>query len=158
MLEFNRQLLITTNLIPLQIQIQLFIPVQGDQPANAKEAERLGIGLSIPFQQISEESLAGAVKEILDDPKYTNRAKALGSMAVDQLEHPLQRAAWWFEHIMKYPEEYVRKSPVHKLAWYQYFCIDVIITLMLLLSVLVFILYKIIKLCCFSRKSKSKSE
>ena len=149
---------ITANLIPLQFLIQLFIPVQGDQPANAKEAERLGIGLSIPFQQISEESIAGAVKEILDDPKYTNRAKALGSMAVDQLEHPLQRAAWWFEHIMKYPEEYVRKSPVHKLAWYQYFCIDVIITLMLLLSVVVFILYKIIKLCCFSRKSKSKSE
>ena len=132
--------------------------MSGDQPANSKEAERIGFGISVPFQKISEKLLFETLHSVLNDPKYTNRAREFGSLAVDQIEHPLQRAAWWLEHIMKHPHEYRGKSTVHKLTWFQYFCIDVILTLVAFPLLIFYIIYKIIKLCCFSKKQKDKRE
>ena len=132
--------------------------MQGDQPANAKEAERLGLGISLPFQKISEKLLFKALHSVINDPKYTNKAREFGSLAVDQIEHPLQRAAWWLEHIMKHPYDYRGKSTVHKLTWYQYFCIDVILTLVTIFLLIFYTIYIIIKLCCFSKKQKDKPE
>ena len=137
---------------------QVFIPVQGDQHGNVKEAERLGFGIKIPFQEISETNLFEGIKSVIDQPKYAKKAAELGEITVDQLEHPLERATWWLEHIMKYPQQYIKRSPVHKLAWYQYFCIDVILTILAALSMIVFIVYKVFKICCISRKQKNKRE
>ena len=95
---------------------------------------------------------------VIDQPKYANKVAELGAIAVDQLEHPLERATWWLEHIMKYPQQYIKKSPVHKLAWYQYFCIDVISTIVAGLSMIVFIMYKVIKICFVSKKQKNKRD
>ena len=33
------------------------IPVQGDQPLNAKEIVRMGVGLSVPYFTLTEEKL-----------------------------------------------------------------------------------------------------
>ena len=136
----------------------MFIPVQGDQPANAKEAERLGLGITIPFQEISEENLLEAIQSTLNEPRYANKAVEIGSLAVDQIEHPLQRATWWLEHIMKYPQQYVKRSPVHKLAWYQYFCIDVIVTIVFALLLIFYIIYRLFNFCCTPKIHKGKRE
>ena len=99
-----------------------------------------------------------AIQSVVTEPRYKIKAAEIGTIAVDQLEHPLQRAAWWLEHIMKYPQQYIKRSPVHNLAWYQYFCIDVIATIFAGLSMIVFIVYKVFKICCVSRKQKNKRE
>ena len=130
----------------------------GDQPGNAKEAERLGIGITISFQEITETNLLEAIRSVIDQPKYAKNVAELGAIAVDQLEHPLERATWWLEHIMKYPQQYVKRSPVHKLAWYQYFCIDIILTIFAGLSTILYIVYKVCKLFCISKKHKDKRE
>ena len=128
----------------------------GDQPANAKEAERIGFGKMLPYQEISEKSLQENLNSMLNDPKYTNRAKEFGSLAVDQIEHPLQRAVWWLEHIMRHPHEYRNKSPASKLSWIQYFCLDVILTIVFAALFVLCIICYTCKLCCscFSRKVK----
>ena len=134
----------------------MFIPVTGDQPANAKEAERNGFGIMLPYQDITEKRLKESLDLILNDPKYTNRAKEFGALAVDQIEHPLQRATWWLEHIMRHPNEYRNKSPIFKLAWYQYFCLDVILTLTFILIFISSIIYKIVRMCCSLIAKKEK--
>ena len=112
----------------------------------------------IPFQEITEENFAGPINEVLSNPKYTNRGKEFGAMAVDQIQHPLERDGWWLEHIMSHPHEYRHKSPTLKLPWYQYFCIDVILTLFASFVRILFVSYKRIKcchqLCCKLRKVK----
>ena len=62
----------------------------------------------------------------------------------DQITRPLDRAVWWIEHLMRHPEMYAGKSPVHDLAWYEYFLLDVI----LLLLGFGYILFKIIRIIC----------
>ena len=130
--------------------------MQGDQPANAKEAERIGFGEVLPYQEISEKTLQEKLVSMLNNPSYTNRAKEFGALAVDQIEHPLERATWWLEHIMRHPHEYRNKSPVLKLTWYQYFCLDVILTIMFAVLSILYIIYRITKLCCsfFGKKVK----
>ena len=53
---------------------------------------------------------------MLKDPKYATRAKEIGALTVDQIQHPLQRATWWLEHIMRHSHEYRNKSPVLNIA------------------------------------------
>ena len=130
----------------------------GDQPGNAKEAERLGIGITVSFQEITETNLLEAIKSVMNQPKYASKAVELGAIAVDQLEHHLKRATWWLEHIMKYPQQYVKRSPVHKLAWYQYFCVDIILTIFAGLSTTHFIVYKVLKVFCTYKKQNDKRE
>lgn len=112
----------------------------------------------VPFQQITEKLLGDALNAVLYDPKYTNRAREFGALVVDQIQHPLERATWWLEHIMRHPHEYRNKSAVLKLAWYQYFCIDVILTLVACFLLPIYFVYKVIKLCCLSKNRKDKQE
>ena len=138
--------------------LQLFIPITGDQPANAREAEKSGFGVMLPYQEVTEELLGEKLNLMLNDPKYAVRAKEIGALTVDQPQHPLERATWWLEHIMRHPHVYRNKSPISKLAWYQYFCLDVILTISLIVLFVSIVIYKIIATCCscFSQKKKKK--
>ena len=52
---------------------QVSIPFGGDQLSNGKECERLGIGTSIPFFSLTEETLSEAVNKVLADQSYLIR-------------------------------------------------------------------------------------
>lgn len=131
------------------------MPVSGDQPANAMESERLGLGINVPFHEATEESLHNAIDRTLNDPKYATTAKDLGSAMADQINKPLDRTIWWLEHLMRHPNQYKGKSPVHKLAWYQYFLLDVIAFIVVVVLVVIVIIKKLIfAVCCRSKKTK----
>jgi len=133
------------------------IPVTGDQPINAKEAERLGIGISHPYLEMNEKKLFEDLDKVLHDPKYLENAQKMGSIMNDQINRPLDRAIWWIEHIMKNPTVYQRKSPVHNLYWFQYFLLDVIALYSFVIYVVFKIIYKVFRLCC-NKRPKEKFE
>ena len=110
-----------------------------------------GFGEYILFKDLTKARLFQAVEKVLHDPKYTNAAQSIGSIMNDQMTRPLDRAVWWIEHIMRHPDLYPRKSPVHQLSWYQYFLLDVI-ALYLFILYLTFKIAKIIlkRMCCWS--------
>ena len=132
----------------------VFVSVFADQPANGKEAERKGFGISLPFATVTEENLANAVKEILTSRKYLARAQELGSLLMDQKEHPLDRAVWWLEHLMRHPHVYEGKNPVHKLAWYQYHSLDVLAFILAIILLIFYLVLKICQMCCRKKKVK----
>lgn len=45
------------------------IPIVGDQKMNVARSVQKGIAVHLPFQELSEESLSAALKEILNNPK-----------------------------------------------------------------------------------------
>ena len=112
----------------------------------------------LPYQEVTEELLEEKLNLMLTDPKYAIRAKEIGALTVDQPQHPLERATWWLEHIMRHPHVYRNKSPISKLAWYQYFCLDVILTISLFFLFVSIFIYKLIVACCscFSQKKAKK--
>ena len=63
---------------------------------------------------------------------------------------------------MKHPKMYEGKSPVHKLYWFQYFLIDVILFYLfigyLFFKIMKFIFSLLYSCCCSSKKEKIKLE
>jgi len=63
----------------------LVISVFGDQPSNGEEANHKGYGIHIPFPEITVEKLQTAINKLLNDPKYSNKAKQLGQLLTDEV-------------------------------------------------------------------------
>ena len=135
------------------------IPVNGDQPANADFLSNAGIGEKIRFHNLSEENLYQAIQKVLNDPSYKDNAEDLGSLLVDQIDKPLDRAVWWIEHLIRHPSLATHmKSPVHNLTWYQYYLLDVLALLGTVLFLVLFIIYKVLTcLCCRGGADKKLS-
>ena len=74
-----------------------------DQPANAKEAELKGYGIGVPLETITEEKLYEAIHKVLTDPKYSLRAQKHGTLLMDDITNPLDRAIWWLEYALRHP-------------------------------------------------------
>lgn len=135
------------------------MPVFGDQPSNALEAERRGYGLNVPFSNLTTENLLEAVNQILADPKFTQRADDYGSMVMDQMTRPLERAVWWIEYAMRYPGMEHMRSPVHDLHWTQYFLLDVIAFISGIVMFSAYILWLLCcKCCCQPRRHQRKDK
>ena len=135
------------------------VPVNGDQPANADFMNNAGVGETIRFHHLSEENLYKAIQKVLNDPSYKDKATELGSLLVDQIDKPLDRAVWWIEHLIRHPSLATHmKSPVHNLTWYQYYLLDVLGLIGAALFTVLFIIYKIIMcLCCRGGKDQELS-
>ena len=81
---------------------QIGIPVLGDQPGNSLEAEKKGYGINIPIFELTEEKLSNAIKKILANDSFANRAKEHGTLVMDQITQPIDRAVWWIEYAMRH--------------------------------------------------------
>ena len=130
----------------------------GDQPGNAVEAKRRGYGIPIPIFELTEEKLSDAIDKILTDPSYSEKAIEFGTIVTDQITKPLDRAVWWIEYAMRHPGMKHMRSPVHDLHWTQYFLLDVFGFLLIMISALLAILYKILSCLlrhCCSKKPKT---
>jgi glucuronosyltransferase len=87
----------------LTVYLQVIVPVFADQPANAKEAEIKGFGLSLPLMDITTEKLYYIIQKVLTNPRYSQRAKEHGSLLMDDITNPLDRAVWWIEYALRHP-------------------------------------------------------
>ncbi|XP_046402053.1 UDP-glucosyltransferase 2-like [Ischnura elegans] len=128
------------------------IPIFGDQEMNMQKVVKLGVGMQVPFAELSKEKLLKAMKEVLGDAKYRNNMKALSNRAMDQPEHPLQRAVFWTEYVMRHKGAGHLKPASLDLDWCQLFMVDVILVLVSIPTVLLFGLYYFVCRCCCGRK------
>ena len=56
----------------------LIVPFGWDQPDNAARVQRLGAGLHIPRTKYTVETAATALRTLLDEPRFTLQAAAVG--------------------------------------------------------------------------------
>jgi len=98
-------------------------PICYDQFANADEIEKMGIGKTVKFTEITEDNISQAIDQVLHNPEYARKAKTVGSALSpwEEMVGPVDRAVWWLEHTQNNPdvysmEQYYQKYPksVHK--------------------------------------------
>ena len=134
------------------------MPVYSDQPGNAKEAHQKGYGIYLPMETLTEESLFEAVTKVLNDPSYTKKAEEWGRLLMDQITQPIETAVWWIEYAVRYPGMKHMRSPVHDLHWTQYFLLDVIaflaVVILLIMTVLLLVCKFCFAICCVMSKRK----
>ena len=79
----------------------------------------------------------------------------LHGLVMDQPMHPKDRAAWWMEYLLRHPNPSdSMRNPAVELFWWQYFLIDVIAFLLIVVISFIIIVKFLIKFAC-CRKSKS---
>ncbi|KAK9870192.1 hypothetical protein WA026_006276 [Henosepilachna vigintioctopunctata] len=134
------------------------IPFFGDQRLNMHEAEKAGYAVSLEYEQLNEDLFRTKVREILENPIYRENAKKRSALIKGQLIKPMDNAAFWIEHIIKYGSGSHLRNDGMDLSWCQLYMVDIYIFYTVLLSLISFITFKSMKMSYrFIRRIGSKN-
>ncbi|KAG5898035.1 hypothetical protein JTB14_001746 [Gonioctena quinquepunctata] len=102
------------------------IPFVCDQEANVQKMVRKGFGVQLNKDDLTKESLKAALLEVINNPRYRERAKELEELSRDQPMTGLEKALWWTEYVLRHRGAPNFRNPMIDLPFYQYYLIDVI--------------------------------
>lgn len=128
----------------------LGIPLFAEQSGNIDVLVAEGWALKIPFGNLNKTIFSESLDEILVNPKYRQKAQKLSELYRDRPEHPLDKAAFWIEYVIRHNgAKHMQSSAVH-LNIFQYYMVDVVAFIIVVLLVAA----KIFAFAC--RKLKAK--
>lgn len=128
----------------------LGIPLFAEQSGNIDVLVAEGWALKIPFGNLNRTIFSESLDEILVNPKYKQRAQKLSDLYRDRPEHPLDKAAFWIEYVIRHNgAKHMQSSAVH-LNIIQYYMVDVVAFIIVVLVVAV----KIFAFFCKKLKAK----
>ena len=76
----------------------------------------------------------------------------------DQKEHPLERAIWWVEWVLRNPDNMILQSNAVHLNWFVKYSLDVIAPIVLLTAALLVAVCKVMKKILDTMPGKTKSK
>ncbi|XP_057584124.1 UDP-glucuronosyltransferase 2B31-like isoform X1 [Hippopotamus amphibius kiboko] len=124
------------------------IPLFADQPDNIAHVKAKGAAVRLDFQTLSTTDLLSALKQVINNPSYKEKAVWLSTIQHDQPMKPLDRAVFWIEFVMRHKGAKHLRPAVHDLTWFQYHSLDVIGFLLACVATAVFVLTKCCLFCC----------
>ncbi|CAI5444839.1 unnamed protein product [Caenorhabditis angaria] len=139
------------------ITIALF----GDQPKNAKLAKKHGFAVNIAKGTISKQTVSDAIREIINNPNYSKNAQRFSSMVRKQPFKANELLLRWSEFLAEFKTLDNLVPAGQKLNFFQYHSLDVMATLLLIVLIILFLIYKTLRFvickvfCCFG-KSQGK--
>ncbi|CAH1999056.1 unnamed protein product [Acanthoscelides obtectus] len=135
----------------------LALPIFADQKLNAARIQEAGYGKYVLLREITEEKLDQALQSLLNEPKYKQNAERRSSIFHDRPVKPMDLAIYWIEYVIRHKgAEHLRVAGA-KLPWYQYYSLDSI-TLILLVIMSPYFLLKLLFITLKRRIVKIKEE
>jgi hypothetical protein len=101
------------------------MPVFCDHDANSAKAVLDGYALKLELQELTAEKLVWAINEVIHDARYRDSVRKRSKLLRDQPEHPLDRAIYWTEYVLRHKGAYHLQSPAKEYSFLQYYLIDV---------------------------------
>ena len=98
-----------------------------DQPHNAFRIADHGYGVALNAKTFTSEQLFKAVNEVLFNGTYREKAMKASAILHDYPMTGRESVAYWSEHVIKFGNNHLR-SRAADLVWYDYFTIDVVVT------------------------------
>ncbi|XP_049963432.1 UDP-glycosyltransferase UGT5-like [Schistocerca serialis cubense] len=123
----------------------LATPMFGDQFLNADRVVAGGSGLKLLYRDLSRGALAAALNQLLNDPRYYERAKQLSQLFRDRPRPPLEEAVYWVEYVIRHQGAPHLRSAAMDLAWYQYLLLDVSAFVVATMAAALLVLYLVIR-------------
>ncbi|XP_049943020.1 UDP-glycosyltransferase UGT5-like isoform X2 [Schistocerca serialis cubense] len=111
------------------------VPVFMDQKLNVMLAAKQGYAVRLELHNITEASIGWALGEVLNVPRYRERAQHLSRIFNDRPIHPLDEAVYWTEYVIRHRGAPHLRSAALDLSWFQYLLLDVVAALLLALLV-----------------------
>ncbi|XP_060834135.1 UDP-glucosyltransferase 2-like [Rhopalosiphum padi] len=123
----------------------LGFPLFGDQHRNIDNLVNAGMAISMDLFSVSEKTLLKHVLEIVNNKKYPMNAKTTSNIFKDRPMTPAQSVVYWTEYVLRHNGAPHLKSHSLNLTWFQYYLLDVISFAIILISVVFFAVYKMLK-------------
>lgn len=123
----------------------LGVPVYGDQKMNMNLAVSKGYAVQLTFDEITEYSVARALKKVLSDTKISLKAKELSRIFTHRPLTPQQSVLFWVEYVISHNGAYHLLPAGHNLSYFELNSLDVfaaLITFVLSFIVLIVIILK----------------
>ncbi|XP_072171606.1 UDP-glucuronosyltransferase 2C1-like [Diadema setosum] len=122
------------------------MPLIYDHPDVAARVVDRGMGVVVDFFSFTIVDLTVAIHQVITDPRYRENTQRVSAIFKAHPQPPLERAAFWIEHVLKYGGDYLRSSRTDLYIW-QVYSLDVYAFLLLL----VYLSYRVLKFCLVRR-------
>lgn len=134
----------------LQESIHYAVPVVGiplfaDQFPNIRKIVDIEAGVSLDFEYMTNDTIFTAVNEVLHNPKYRKNMRRLSDISKDTVLSPTDQAIWWVEYVIRHNGARHLRPATLDLHWTQYYLIDVAAFVITVISVIVFVAYKLVQ-------------
>ncbi|KAI6217121.1 Glucuronosyltransferase [Aphelenchoides fujianensis] len=111
------------------------VPAVADQHYNAAAAAAKGMGVKIDPQGLNEETLTAALREVLDNPKYTQQAKEISRLLVENPQQPADLFVDLVEYAAAHPQlGELLSLPGREFPFLVYHSLDVLLVAIFLLT------------------------
>lgn len=121
-------------------------------------AELLGWGAQVTYPNLTDASLSWALDEVLNNPKYKKNTLEIANRLKDQPQTPMEKAIFWIEYILRHDGAPYMRTSAQYLSTFEYYNFDIYTTFafvaFLIIFLPIYILKKIFKLICHSKKSR----
>ncbi|KAL5240578.1 hypothetical protein ACI65C_007988 [Semiaphis heraclei] len=124
----------------------LGLPVFYDQPRNIENLVDAGMAISMDFLSVTKDNFFNAVNELTNNEKYRKNAKIVSNRFKDRPMTPTRSVVYWTEYVHRHESAPHTKSYAFNLTWYQYYLLDVIAVMLILILFTVYITYKMLML------------
>ncbi|KAK2865606.1 hypothetical protein Q7C36_001662 [Tachysurus vachellii] len=130
------------------------VPLFGDHYDTMTRVQAKGMGIMLEWKKMSEEDLYTAMLSIITDSRYREKALKLSEIHKDQPGHPVTRAVYWINYILRHHGAEHLRSAVYGVPVYQYFLLDVAAALVAALFLVCYCVYWIVRLArsCLRRR------
>ncbi|CAH0548074.1 unnamed protein product [Brassicogethes aeneus] len=130
------------NAVPL-----VLLPVYADQGQNSRRISSKGMAEKLDIFTVTKEELAKTIIKVAETKRYRINALKLSKIIKDQPMKGVEKAVWWVEYVMRHKGARHLRSGFVDMPFYQYYLLDVMGFIGLLVVVIIFAFYK--TLCCF---------
>uniref|UniRef100_A0A8D8Q714 UDP-glucuronosyltransferase 2B11 n=1 Tax=Cacopsylla melanoneura TaxID=428564 RepID=A0A8D8Q714_9HEMI len=119
----------------------LCIPMFGDQDLNCGRVGKIKTGIVLEFNDLNEEYIYRALKTVLEDPVYSQNMAYYSALSKDTPMSPKEKSVWWIEYVLRHKGVAHLHSGAADLSIVQYYLLDVIAFLAVVLISAVALVY-----------------
>lgn len=107
----------------------IIYPFYGDQHLNGFKFEQEGVGILQSMDELSAESLYGAINRIINNGTFYENVQIKSQIFKANQNNPLDTAIWWIEYVLKFNGATHLQSSARNLPWYRYLSLDIALVL-----------------------------
>lgn len=100
------------------------IPIFNDQKFNMAQASSQGYGITLDYDNITEDALRTAINALFNDTSYRENAERMSARFKDSPIKALDKAVWYVEHAIKSNGAHHLQTAATKLSFLQLHLID----------------------------------
>ncbi|XP_022228116.2 UDP-glucosyltransferase 2 [Drosophila obscura] len=133
------------------------LPIFGDQLGNAVQMQNSGYGVALDLQTITEESLTTALKEVLDNDKYSQTISKFSSLYRDRPLTARETVVYWTDYVLRHRGAPHLQSPSVHMSFVELYNIDLYALLISVLAIIVFLARLTLRFVWRKFQGKAKS-